>query len=100
MALQTLFAGLFGGKILEHDDLGFVASALHVGRARTMAGFASVPLRRPGLLLAVTQQLEVRIRFKSLMHFLMTAFTGFRPDVLGRRGRGRTLRTCGRRNGG
>src|ERR1700730_16761899 len=89
MAIQAARASIRCGYIFEGENLRFVAAAIHVGFARAMACFASVPLRpsfgvQRGSVVWRSFVIFIEILFR---HVLMAGLTGFRADVQGGIGR-------------
>src|SRR5579864_4490714 len=85
VAVQAPRADVRGRSILERENLGFVAPALHVRFARPVASFAAVPFRTP---FSVQRGGVVRRRLIILeeilrWHVLVAGFAGLRADIQG-----------------
>ena len=83
MATQAACAGLLRSSILEGEDLGLVASTIHVLFTGAMTGFAAMPL---GALLNIKSSYEVRRGFVILEevfrgHVFVAGFADLCADI-------------------
>lgn len=83
VAHQASRADVFRRSILERENLAFVSAAIHVGLARAMAGFATVPFRPLPSIQRGGEVGRILVVFKKILrrHVFVARFTRFRTNV-------------------
>src|SRR5215469_3912081 len=82
VASEAPRAGFLRRRILEREDLRYVASAIHVLFSRTMTGFASMPFRAfVALQFAFHRGSDVGRGFELVEGVFMAGLAGVRADV-------------------